>query len=206
MVKTINKLSAHRKEDLLTAAADIFVEKGFHESKVSDIVASAGVAQGTFYLYFKNKNDIMMTLLNNCCDEIIQNTAQFCEIKKNFKNAEDLKVHNLEYLTNLLMMLESKHDAVKLILSSPVGEKPEITQILAKLKNSLIEMTKENLDEGIKAGYVRLLDSRIISEAIVGMIYSLAFERFVYKRNADIDIKKLAEEIINFEMHGITNE
>jgi AcrR family transcriptional regulator len=49
--------------ELLAAALEVFVEKGYHATTISDIVQAAGVTQGTFYLYYKNKADIFSALL-----------------------------------------------------------------------------------------------------------------------------------------------
>jgi AcrR family transcriptional regulator len=51
------------KRELLGAALEVFVEKGYPATAISDIVREAGVTQGTFYLYFKNKEDIFSVLL-----------------------------------------------------------------------------------------------------------------------------------------------
>ena len=49
--------------DLLAAALEVFVGKGYPATTISDIVRAAGVTQGTFYLYFENKADIFSALL-----------------------------------------------------------------------------------------------------------------------------------------------
>jgi AcrR family transcriptional regulator len=51
------------RRDLLGAALQVFVEKGYPVATISDIVHAAGVTQGTFYLYFKNKREIFSALL-----------------------------------------------------------------------------------------------------------------------------------------------
>lgn len=51
-----NKLK--KRESLLDTAFKLFTEKGIHNTSISDIVEQAGVAKGTFYLYFKDKYDI----------------------------------------------------------------------------------------------------------------------------------------------------
>ena len=48
------------RTQLINAAIDMFHEKGFQKTRVSDIVATARVAQGTFYLYFKSKDDVFL--------------------------------------------------------------------------------------------------------------------------------------------------
>lgn len=53
------KSPAERKEELITTAGHLFLENGYDQTSVSDIVKAIGVAQGTFYYYFKSKTDIL---------------------------------------------------------------------------------------------------------------------------------------------------
>lgn len=49
---------------ILEAAVTVFAKSGFHESTISQIARAAGVADGTIYLYFKNKDDILVHFFN----------------------------------------------------------------------------------------------------------------------------------------------
>lgn len=60
-----------RRGELIAAARKVFAEKGVANSAVSDIVKAAGVAQGTFYLYFETKNDIVNALVDQMADEMV---------------------------------------------------------------------------------------------------------------------------------------
>src|ERR1700744_2110722 len=53
---------------ILDAAVAVFAEKGFFSSRVADIADRADVADGTVYLYFKNKEEILMTAINTAFD------------------------------------------------------------------------------------------------------------------------------------------
>ncbi|GIU83159.1 MAG: TetR/AcrR family transcriptional regulator [Acidobacteria bacterium] len=53
-----------KREAILRAAIQVFAENGFFNSKVSDIAKKAGVADGTVYLYFKNKDDILRSIFD----------------------------------------------------------------------------------------------------------------------------------------------
>src|SRR5215831_16798195 len=53
-----------RRQVLLHAARDVFATKGYHNAKVDDIVASAKVAKGTFYLYFPDKRSVFAELVD----------------------------------------------------------------------------------------------------------------------------------------------
>ena len=61
-----NKPRNHEKYDrILDAAIKVFAEQGFHQSTISQIARQAGVADGTIYLYFKNKDDILVHFFNS---------------------------------------------------------------------------------------------------------------------------------------------
>ncbi len=61
----------HKKELIIDAAIRVFAEKGFYLAKVADVARSAGVADGTIYLYFKNKDDILISLFETKMEEIL---------------------------------------------------------------------------------------------------------------------------------------
>src|SRR4030067_1004010 len=60
-----------KRDRILRAAIKIFSQKGFFNSKVSDIAQAAGVADGTIYLYFKNKDDLLISLFEEKMAEVV---------------------------------------------------------------------------------------------------------------------------------------
>ncbi len=62
---------AAKRERILRAAIKIFSHKGFFNSKVSEIARAAGVADGTIYLYFRNKDDLLISLFEEKMGEIV---------------------------------------------------------------------------------------------------------------------------------------
>jgi TetR/AcrR family fatty acid metabolism transcriptional regulator len=60
-----------KHEAILRAATSVFAEKGFFNSKVADIAKAAGVADGTVYLYFKNKDDVLHSIFDRAMGEFI---------------------------------------------------------------------------------------------------------------------------------------
>ena len=69
--KTTTK-SEETRNALLRAARRIFAEKGVVGSRVSDIAGEAGVSHGTFYVYFKNKEDILYEVIRPVLDELYE--------------------------------------------------------------------------------------------------------------------------------------
>lgn len=65
------RAGADKYQRILDSAVSVFAEKGFHAARIADIAERAGVADGTVYLYFKNKDEILMTAINTAFDAFI---------------------------------------------------------------------------------------------------------------------------------------
>lgn len=76
-----------KKESLLNTALELFLTKGLAKTTISDIVEKAGVAKGTFYLYFKDKYDI--------CDNLVSAKAGAVFLKAH-KSLSQTKIQNFE--------------------------------------------------------------------------------------------------------------
>jgi TetR/AcrR family fatty acid metabolism transcriptional regulator len=68
---------------IIQAAAKVFAEKGFYNSRVSEIAKEANVADGTIYLYFKNKDDILISLFEEEFGRIVENIRDELSREKN---------------------------------------------------------------------------------------------------------------------------
>lgn len=62
----------NKHQKILQAAIKVFSEKGFYNSRVSEIAKEANVADGTIYLYFKNKDDILISLFEEEFAKIVR--------------------------------------------------------------------------------------------------------------------------------------
>jgi len=81
--------SADKYQRILDAAVAVFAEKGFFNSRVADIADRANVADGTVYLYFKSKEEILMTAINTAFDGFM--SLARTELKKLPDPAERLR-------------------------------------------------------------------------------------------------------------------
>ncbi|TQI79390.1 TetR family transcriptional regulator [Serratia fonticola] len=70
MVRTVKKPEVRRAE-ILQAAGKLFQEQGYETTSVDEIVRSAGIAKGTFYYYFKSKEEILAALAQQICADIV---------------------------------------------------------------------------------------------------------------------------------------
>jgi len=61
-----------RKKEIMQAAEKLFREKGYENTIISDIAKELNIAHGTFYIYFKSKEDIFLSILESLCDDMIR--------------------------------------------------------------------------------------------------------------------------------------
>lgn len=66
------KRHEEKYQRILSASMEVFARKGFAESKISEIAQVAGIGDGTIYLYFKNKDDLLISLFESKLEEINQ--------------------------------------------------------------------------------------------------------------------------------------
>ena len=76
----------HKENSLLNTAFEFFTTKGFSKTSISDIVGHAGVAKGTFYLYFKDKYDIRNKLICHKSSQLFRNAVQKLEASGNYES------------------------------------------------------------------------------------------------------------------------
>jgi AcrR family transcriptional regulator len=70
MVRTV-KTPEVRRAEILQAASELFEEIGYESTSVDSIVRSAGIAKGTFYYYFKSKDEVLAALAQQLCAEMV---------------------------------------------------------------------------------------------------------------------------------------
>lgn len=118
----------HKRRDLLNAAFELFTSKGFHDTSIADIVAKAGIAKGTFYLYFKDKTDIRNRLISSKATQLFRNAClklnetQITGLSEQFIFLTDEILQALETDKSLLFFL-SKHLSWGIFRSSMTEEK-----------------------------------------------------------------------------------
>ena len=68
--------SSDKRVRITDAAVEVFAEKGFHQARISDIAKKAGVADGTIYLYFKNKEDLLLSVFEEKMDYLLEGLGE----------------------------------------------------------------------------------------------------------------------------------
>lgn len=91
-----------KKEALLNAAFHLFITNGMNKTTISDIVKEAGVAKGTFYLYFKDKYEIRNELISHKSSQLFS-TAHQAMLQEDIEIFEDKIIFIADYIINELI-------------------------------------------------------------------------------------------------------
>ena len=99
-----------KREAILRAAVKVFAQKGFFNSKVADVAKEAGIADGTVYLYFKSKDEILHSVFDRAMEEFIsegkREIADVAEPDKKLRKIAHLHLERLSADRNLAIVFQ----------------------------------------------------------------------------------------------------
>jgi len=98
-----------KRNRILTAAAQVFAKKGFHNSRISEIAKKADVAEGTIYLYFKNKDELLTTLFEH------EMAAVIAEMKEELNKIDDPREKIKKFIDRHLALIDEKRELAEVI-------------------------------------------------------------------------------------------
>ena len=157
------------RKELLNAALEIFGEKGYPTTTISDIVAAAGVTQGTFYLYFKNKAGIFSELLRENREHMI--SGLFVEGLENVKTKEDWLRMADRVAEFLLDYIKAHSDIMRLFISEAATIGSEFHDDSSAFTVGIIDQLKRMLEHGKKMDLLRDdLDVEVVALADFGAL------------------------------------
>lgn len=150
---------------IIDAALEVIAENGYHSSQVSKIAKRANVADGTIYLYFKNKEDILVSVFNVKMGTFIKNIVD--KIEKD-ANAYD----------KLLTLIKEHYRQLSELPYLAVVAQLELRQSKAELRKEINRVLKSYLDvidniieQGISEGAIRAdINPRIMRQMIFGTL------------------------------------
>jgi len=150
---------------ILEAAVKTFARTGFHRTRIADIAGEAGVADGTVYIYFKNKEDILISLFQNLMNTFVE------ELKNELVKCQDANDKLERIITYHLTTLANRPDQAKVTQIELRQIDQVINKGISKPLKSYFYLIEEVVEEGKRQGlYRQNLDTRIARKVIFGAI------------------------------------
>ncbi|MBA3061887.1 MAG: TetR/AcrR family transcriptional regulator [Atribacteria sp.] len=117
----ITKEYYERKNEILDAAQELFLTQGYEKTSVDNIIKKVGVAKGTFYYYFKSKEDLLDKLVKRMTDKIQIEIKKIVEkkdldainkLEKAYSIAGNIKLENIHLIKLMLKILYEKDNLI----------------------------------------------------------------------------------------------
>ncbi|MCW7754882.1 TetR/AcrR family transcriptional regulator [Desulfobotulus sp. H1] len=191
---------ATTRQNILDAAVRIFREKGFQKARVSDIVSAAGLAQGTFYLYFRSKEDIARQICKKFMDRFTRIFEEDHEVFDSTSLSE-LHVRIRKMIHSALKTLKEDANAAEIVLREGIGQGGLFKELYEDLILSFIELLREKISMGASRNILGIRDPHTTAVFIVGLVERSFFFFMIMKKELDIDT--IAADMSAFILKGL---
>ncbi|WP_349410824.1 TetR/AcrR family transcriptional regulator [Pseudalkalibacillus sp. SCS-8] len=193
------KRKGPKYDKIIDAAVTVIAKHGYHQSQISKIAREAGVADGTIYLYFKNKEDLLVSLFREKMGHFIDTTKNEIEhqhsvedkllrlIEMHFKQlSED---HELAIVTQLELRQTNR------ALRAKIGE------VLKRYLGLVDQIIREGMEEGV---FHSELDLRIVRQMVFGTIDETTTSWVMNDHR--YDLTALAKPVNDLLINGFRNK
>lgn len=174
---TEKKSNTEKYQKIIDAAIKVFSKKGFFNSKVSDVATEANIADGTIYLYFKNKDNLLISIFEHSMDYFFQHaTSKLKELtcpKEKLKQFIFLHLSLVQKNQNLAVVLQVELRSSHKFMTEYKAEK--FFQYLDIIEKIIIEGQEKNL-------FKKTIHPQIAKRIIFGSIDELALEWILMKK------------------------
>jgi len=188
-----------KHEAILRAAITVFAEKGYFNSKVADIASEASVADGTVYLYFKSKEEILHSIFNRAMEKFIdEGTKELSNIKNVTKRLARIAELHLERLggdrdIDVVFQVELRGSTKFMEAFSAAG--------FAKY----LDIIKRTIEEGQKSGDFRAdIKAITVAKMFYGVLDEMVTDWILSKKA--YQLAPMAKEVMKLFLGGISHK
>ncbi len=190
------------KEDkslrILDAAIKVFARKGFYNSTIADVAKVAEVAEGTIYLYFKNKDDLLISIFEHSMGIFIQAAL------KEIEGIDDPKEKLKRFLGLHLRLVQENPDLAQVLQIELRQSSKFMKEYEGGKFSEYLNVVRSILEEGqAKGAFRKDLEPRILRRAIFGAVDEMALDWLLMTKKK-YSLESCAEQVSDMIVKGIT--
>jgi TetR/AcrR family fatty acid metabolism transcriptional regulator len=185
-----------KRAKILRSATKVFARNGFYHSKVSEIAREAGVADGTIYLYFKNKEDILISIFEESMDEILRLTRE--EI-----GTHQDALSKLRRFVRLHMTLMEKNPRLAEVIQVELRQSSKFMKEYKNVKFlEYLQFIAEVIEQGQREGLIhKEVSPAIFKRMLFGALDELALQWVLSKKR--YSLTSMADQVTDIFVNGI---
>jgi len=181
---------------ILDAAIKVFAEQGFFQSTVSQIAKEAGVADGTIYLYFKNKDDILVQFFN------FKTRQVFARFREEVDKADNT-IDKLRYLIRRHLE-EFQHDRNMAVVYLTETHKSHrlVEEQIKEMSKMYLDIVAEIVEQGQEEGLIRKdLYLGLVKRFIIGAVDEV-INTWIHS-GGKYDLVSMSDPLVDLFLRGI---
>jgi AcrR family transcriptional regulator len=166
-----------KREELLSISENIFLEKGYEQATINDILVASGISKGAFYHYFGSKEEILVASIENIMDKSVaylqpniddEKLGAMDKFIKFMHQKSDFQTQNLEYASLLGKLMHSEIFQQKYVMIAS----QKIVPLFAKL-------IQQGIEEGVFSVSYPYETAEILIRTIVSVPISTSYEDYL---------------------------
>ena len=186
------------RDRIITAAFEMFFEKGFSDVTIDDIVRYAGLSHGTFYLYFKNKKDVLFELVKETFDLLY-------DVGGTMK--QEHSYHSLQESIHGFFVMYQSHWKVIRTWKEVAMQDPEFMKMWEALVKQITHRIQQNIESSLRRGLCQHIDHVVAARALSGMIDHYANDSLMKGETIDFDlVSHTLAKIWYYGIYGVKSE
>ncbi|MDL1872024.1 TetR/AcrR family transcriptional regulator [Deltaproteobacteria bacterium PRO3] len=191
------KTGSEKYQKIIQAATKVFAQKGFYNSKVADVAKEAKVADGTIYLYFKNKDDLLISIFENSMDTFSG------EMQKIVAGVSD-PIEKLRRFIKLHLELVRENQDTAQVLQIELRQSSKFMKEYAATKfRDYLGHIALILEEGQAKGvFKKSVNPLIVKRAIFGAVDEMALD-WVLMKKKKYTMEEVAEQLCSMFIEGL---
>jgi len=194
-----------RRAQLLQAARQVFSTRGYHAATVDDITRAAGVAKGTFYLYFAEKRHIFYELIAGFFELLTRASMSVSEVDA-VAAPDNAPAGYLERVMQaaerLAVIFRENRDLVRLTYRESMGMDDHLESMVREFYRGMARVEADNLRLGVRLGLLRDdIDPLVAAYAHIGMVERVLLT-WMFDRSAPV-VDGLVRQVIELAYHGM---
>ncbi len=194
MKKKNNDITALRRTQLTKATYRVVSKKGYYNFTIRDIANEAGLSTGLVHYYFKDKDELLLTLLK----EMNSNLRNF--LTKELEHKDDPADKLLTFIDQAFSLVEREKDYFYVIIDfwTQVNHNPRISKANARLYQSYRDECAAMLTEGVKKGIFVDMDIHYTATMIISIVQGLIIQFILDKEAFDYNAytTKVKEQVL----------
>ena len=195
--RVADRKASDTRDKLVASARRLFADSRYESVKVSDIVAGAGVSQGTFYYHFEDKEAVLVHILEGFFD-------QGRALGEAWAETEDTGAETIaSFARSVAALIYDNQDIVRMMEGEAIGRDRRVAGLIQGFYSYLYDQAARAMELGMRLGAVRPCDARIAAVSHLGMIKEVILDQLEGGRDREVDLEYIVSELLLLIYHGI---